>query len=212
VLDKGNLKMKPQETEVKIYVHNLQAIEERLQDLGANQIQERIHERNMRYDTDDGSLTDRGIVLRLREDSGVKLTYKTKGTLERGILTREELEVEISDFDTMEAILQKFGFERNMFYEKYRTVYAFNNTYVMLDELPFGNFVEVEGNTEAEIISVLVQLGLQDTERRGDSYTKLFEHVKHHLELNFRDLTFENFAKVDVPESAFIAPGSIVIQ
>jgi adenylate cyclase class 2 len=211
-MDKGNIKMKPQETEVKIYVDNLAAVEKQLLKLGANRVQERLYERNMRYDTEDGSLTDRGIVLRLREDAGVKLTYKTKGALERGIITREELEVEVSDFDTMEAILQKFGFERSMFYEKYRTVYAFNNTYVMLDELPFGTFVEVEGNTEDAIISALVQLGLQDSERRVDSYMKLFDHVKHHLELNFRDLTFENFEAVDVPESAFIAPGSIVIQ
>ena len=204
--------MKPQETEVKIFVENLEHIEKQLRKLGANRVQERIHERNMRYDTEDGSLTEKGVVLRLREDNGVKLTYKSKGTLERGIVTREELEVEVSDFDTMEAILQKFGFDRSMFYEKYRTVYALNNAYVMLDELPFGTFVEVEGTDEDTVISVLMQLGLQDAERRVDSYTKLFDHVKHHLELNFRDLTFDNFADIDVPETAFIAPGSIVIS
>lgn len=204
--------MKPQETEVKIFVENLEHIEKQLRKLGANRVQERIHERNMRYDTEDGSLTEKGVVLRLREDNGVKLTYKSKGTLDRGVITREELEVEISDFDTMEAILQKFGYDRSMFYEKYRTIYALDNTYVMLDELPFGNFVEVEGTDEDAIISVLMQLGLQDVERRVDSYTKLFDHVKHHLELNFRDLTFDNFADIDVPETAFIAPGSIVIR
>ena len=204
--------MKPQETEVKIFVENLEHVEKQLLKLGANQVQQRIHERNMRYDTEDGSLTEKGVVLRLREDNGVKLTYKSKGTLERGIITREELEVEINDFETMEAILQKFGFDRSLFYEKYRTVYAFNNTYVMLDELPFGNFVEVEGTNEDAIISVLMQLGLQDVERRGDTYTKLFDHVKHHLELTFRDLTFENFADIEVPETAFVAPGSIVIR
>jgi adenylate cyclase, class 2 len=204
--------MKPQETEVKIFVENLERVEKQLLKLGANQVQQRIYERNMRYDTEDGALTEKGVVLRLREDSGVKLTYKSKGTLERGIITREELEVEVSDFDTMEAILQKFGFDRSMFYEKYRTIYAFNNTYVMLDELPFGTFVEVEGTNEDAIISVLMQLGLQDAERRVDSYTKLFDHVKHHLELTFRDLTFENFAAIEVPETALIAPGSIVIR
>ena len=204
--------MKPQETEVKIYVPDFDSIETRLQKLGAKRLQERIHERNMRYDTPDSSLTDKGIVLRLREDNGIKLTYKTKGTLERGILTREELEVEVSDFDTMEAILEKFGFVRSMFYEKYRTVYGFDDTKVMFDELPFGNFVEVEGDTQSDIERVLAKLHLQDVERRVDSYTKLFDHVKHHLELNFRDLTFENFADIHVPESAFVAPGSIVIR
>jgi adenylate cyclase class 2 len=204
--------MKPQETEVKIYVPNFEAVETHLRKFKAKQIQERIYERNMRYDTFDGSLSEKGIVLRLREDNGIKLTYKTKGTLERGILTREELEVEVSDFDTMEAILEKFGFTRSMLYEKYRTVYALDNTQVMLDELPFGNFIEVEGDTQDEIERVLEKLNLQDVERRVDSYTKLFDHVKHHLELTFRDLTFENFADIRVPEHAFVAPGSIVIR
>lgn len=204
--------MNPQETEVKIYIPNLTKVEERLLELGANRIQERIHERNMRYDTNDGTLTAKGVVLRLREDAGIKLTYKSKGTLERGIITREELEVEVSDFDTMEAILQKFGFEQHMFYEKYRTVYTHNNTHIMLDELPFGNFVEVEGDTEDEIEGVLIELGLQDEERQGDSYAKLFDHVKHHMGLTFHNLTFENFEDKDVPQSAFVAPGSIVIR
>jgi adenylate cyclase class 2 len=204
--------MNSQETEVKIHVANLDSIAKKLVKLGADCVQERTYERNMRYDTDDKSLTSQGIVLRLREDSGVTLTYKSKGKLERGILTREELEVDVSDFGTMEAILGKFGFMPNMMYEKYRTVYVLDNTAIMLDELPYGNFVEVEGEGNGAIEQTLEKLGLTDAERRIDSYVKIFDHVKHHLELEFNDLTFANFADTDVPESAYISPGSIVIR
>jgi adenylate cyclase, class 2 len=203
--------MNKQETEVKLYVQDLNKIRKRLEKLGAELVQEREIERNMRYDTPDGSLGQRGAVLRLRQDSHVRLTYKEKGSIDRGIMTREELEVEVSDFATMEAILGKFGFVQSMFYEKYRTTYALGRAEVMLDELPFGNFIEVEGDNDA-IEEILHELGLEQAERRPDSYTKLFDYVKHHLELNFRDLSFDNFQDIEVPESAFIAPGSIVIR
>lgn len=199
------------ETEVKIYTTSLAKIETVLQAKGAKLIQARVFEHNIRYDLDDKSLQKRGVVVRLRKDNTVKLTYKEPGTIERGIITREELEVEVNDFDTMQKILGKFGYNPSRTYEKYRTVYSCHNTHIMLDELPYGNFIEVEGKSD-NIELVLEQLGLQDAERRVDSYSKLFDHVKHHLELKFNDLSFENFADIDVPIDAFTAPGSIIIR
>ncbi len=198
------------ETEVKLYYPDLGQLEAQLRQY-ADLIHDRIYEQNTRYDLDDKSLTKRGTVIRLRQDESVKLTYKEPGSIERGIITREELEVEVSDFDTMQKILNKFGYTSAMTYEKYRTTYAWHGTHIMLDELPYGNFIEIEGNS-ADIETVLNELGLTDIQRREDSYSKLFDYVKHHLELTFRDLTFDNFADIDVPESAFIAPGSIIIR
>lgn len=199
------------ETEVKIYLDSIELMHSVLQEKGAELVRERTYERNMRYDVNDKSLTSRGIVIRLREDDSIKLTYKEPGIIERGIITREELEVEVSDFDTMQAILSKFGYEPTMLYEKYRAIYSYHNTHIMLDELPYGDFIEVEGEKD-DIEWVLEQLGLKDTERSEDSYSKLFDYVKHHMELNFRDLTFDNFGDIEIPENAFIAPGSIVIR
>lgn len=199
------------ETEVKIHVQDLDAIRQLLETLGAQQTTARVFERNVRYDSSDKSLTSRGLVLRLREDTTVSLTYKSAGSAERGVVTREELEVEVSDFAAMEAILGKLGYQPYMIYEKYRTTYAVEGAEIMLDELPYGDFIEVEG--EFDVIEALLErLGLQDAERREHSYTKLFDFVRHHLELTFHDLTFENFQDIDVPESAFIPPGSIVIE
>jgi adenylate cyclase, class 2 len=203
--------MNRQETEVKIYVRDLKKLRKKLESLGAELVQERVHEHNVRYDMPDGSLNQRGAVLRLRQDKQVRLTYKEKGSIDKGIMTREELEVEVSDFAVMEAILQKFGFVQSMFYEKYRTTYTLGRAEIMLDELPFGNFVEVEGESDA-IEEILHELSLENAERRPDSYSKLFDYVKHHMELNFRDLSFDNFQDIEVPESAFVPPGSIVIR
>ena len=90
--------MKNYETEVKIYLDSVEAIHDRLQENGAQLVRERTYERNVRYDVSDNTLTSRGVVIRLREDDSVKLTYKEPGTIERGIITREELEVEVSEF------------------------------------------------------------------------------------------------------------------
>lgn len=199
------------ETEVKILVSHFDEIVERLGGLGAECLSERVYERNIRYDSEERTLSARGAVLRLREDETVRLTFKEPGSIERGIITREELEVEVADHAMMDAILAKFGYLPVMLYEKYRTTYHWGDSEITLDDLPYGLFIEVEG-TPSDIESILEKLGLQDAERRTVSYAKLFEHVKHHLGLDFRDLTFENFADIDVPESAFISPGSIVIR
>jgi adenylate cyclase class 2 len=199
------------ETEVKIHYPDLDELRQRLEQAGAEQVRERVHEWNMRYDKKSGSFADEGYVLRLRRDNVVRLTYKGLSRVEQGIMQREELEVEVSDYDTMHQILLKLGFSEHMIYEKYRTVYEINQTEVVLDEMPFGNFIEIEGDTE-NIEDVLVRLNLQDAKRHEHSYASLFDFVKHHLDLDFRDLTFENFEDIDVPEHAFVPPGSIVIE
>lgn len=201
---------KQQETEVKVLVHDLGAVRTRLEKLQAVLIHPRIFERNVRYDDASGTLAERGIVLRLREDQKIRLTYKSPGTIERGIMSREELEVQVSDFRTMEQIISRLGYSRAMLYEKYRTTYQIGQAEIMLDELPYGNFVEVEGDMEI-IEAVLRQISLDQVERRAASYTRLFDFVKHHLDLSFRDLTFANFEGIEVPETAFIPPGSIVV-
>jgi len=190
------------ETEVKLHVSDLKVVEKRLIELGAQLETARVFERNVRYDDADGTMTPNGVVLRLRQDHSVRLTYKEAGQVRDGIVSRLELEVEVSDFAIMEAILSKLGYVPYMIYEKYRTTYTLMDTEVVLDEMPFGNFIEVEGTADA-IERVLEHLGLGDNQRIPYSYARLFDFVRGHLKLTFNDLTFKNFAAVDVPAHAF---------
>ena len=131
------------ETEVKLWVDDLVGVEAKLVSLGAELHAPRVFERNSRYDHTDGSLTRRGIVLRLRHDNRARLTYKESGTLLDGIMSRFEAEVEISDFDTMALILERLGFVFTFAYEKYRTTYLFSGSDVKLEERPFYRVVEI---------------------------------------------------------------------
>jgi adenylate cyclase class 2 len=197
------------EVELKLLVDDLEAVAARLAAAGAELVVRRIYESNVRYNDSEGTLSARGIVLRLRQDQITRLTYKEPvAQLEEDMSRRFEAEVEIKNFHTMDVILRKLGFNPYVAYEKYRTTYTLDRTEIVLDELPFGNFVEVEGAPEA-IRAVIKRLGLEDMARYRETYLQLFDRVKDHLGLDFQDLTFENFREISVPESAFGPPVNI---
>jgi adenylate cyclase class 2 len=190
------------ETEVKLYVPFLEAVQVRLERLGAQLTAPRVFERNIRYDNVQRTLTPRGVVVRLRQDTRTRLTYKDNGKARDGIVTRTEIEVEVSDFDAMSAILMKLGYTPYMVYEKYRATYEIDDAEIVLDEMPYGSFVEIEGE-EQKVADIMKRLELDRAPRMDGSYADLFERVKRHLGLTFTDLTFDNFKGVRVPEEAF---------
>jgi len=63
-------------------------------------------------------------------------------------------------------------------YEKYRTSYKLDGVLVTLDEMPFGNFSELEGPDAESIRRVAEKLGVNWEARIADSYTALFAHLK----------------------------------
>jgi len=185
-----------QEVEVKLHTPDLDAVKESLEAAKAIPLTLRVFERNIRYDSADGSLTAAGIVLRLRQDRAVKLTYKADASVERGIVSRFEAEVELWDFETMDVILRRLGYEVALIYEKYRTTYTLEGAEIVLDELPYGNFTEIEGDA-ATIERVVERLGLGGARRMTGSYVDIFWDVKVRLGLDVRDCTFDAFAGVD---------------
>ena len=110
---------------------------------------------------------------------------------------REELEIEVNDFDTAAAILQRLGFEPVQVYEKYRETFQLGPVEVVLDELPFGNFMELEGE-EGEIVAAAARLGLDWEQRILANYLYLLSLVNTHYSLAITDLTFANFAGLDI--------------
>jgi adenylate cyclase class 2 len=192
------------ETEVKIRVSDLSVVEQTLKMHDAKMSAERVYERNVRYEDANETLSPAHRVLRLRQDTRARLTYKEPGSgINQGITSRTELEITVSDFETMDQILQKLGYHAAWIYEKYRTTYEMMDCEVVLDELPFGNFVEIEGET-ANIEKALVALHLSDVRRISQSYSDLFFRVKSAMKLKFQDLTFENFKGIVVPENYFL--------
>ena len=193
-----------QEIEAKFYVQDLKKIEARIRELDARLIQPRVLETNLRFDLPGGGLSSRGRVLRLRQDSEARLTYKEPGISEQGVINRMEIEFVVEDFEKAKLFLEALGYQKLLVYEKYRTTYQLEpsecfkpsegSVHIMLVELPYGNFVEIEGENIEAIHTVANKLNLDMNVSIPASYSALFERVKQTLELNFTDLTFDNFA------------------
>lgn len=195
------------EVEIKLYVTDLDSVARKIVSAGGEIGAPRVFEKNVRYENAEQTLSQRGIVVRLRQDSRARLTYKEPPheVTDDGLSHRYEVEVEVSDFDTMELILSKLGYTPHLIYEKYRTTYQLGDVEIVLDEMPYGNFVELEGTPDA-IFAALDTLGLSDAPRYKTNYVQLFQHIRHHLKLTFTDITFDNFKGVDVPKRALDAP------
>jgi adenylate cyclase class 2 len=187
-----------QETEAKFYVSNLEKIKTRLDELKARLNQPRVRETNLRFDLPDGSLRAQKRVLRLRHDTESKLTYKGAGQNTNGVIDREEIEFVVEDFEQARKFLEALGYQKSLSYEKYRTTYQVNDTSIMLDELPYGDFVEIEGEADDRIRELAGKLGLNWNAAINNSYTGLFESVRNALKLSFPDLSFENFEGLHV--------------
>ena len=186
------------EQEVKFYIDDIKDFEERLISSGAVFKLERCLEINLRFDTPDRRLSRSYQTLRLRQDKICRLTWKGAGDPAGEVSAREELEVEVSDLDTARAILEGLGFELMLVYEKYRSAYKMGDVEISLDEMPFGNFCEVEGPDINSIKNVSGILGLDWEKRSTLSYLALFNNLKENLRLTMRDLTFESFKEIEV--------------
>ena len=190
-----------QEIEAKFYITNVQRIREHLVQAGARLVQSRVLEENLRFDLPGAPLRAEGRVLRLRRDTAVRLTYKSGSVHEDGVLRREEIEFTVEDFGKAKQFLEALGYRKLFYYEKYRTMYELNETWIMLDELPYGNFVEIEGNASEVIRSLASLLGLNWEAAIAASYHALFDRVRLSRGLSMEDLSFTNFADIQVNAS-----------
>lgn len=193
------------EVELKLYCPNLSEVQQRLQSMGAQALQPRVLERNLRYEDSGNSLTARGVLLRLRQDNRARLTLKMPGAARPGsdaILQRFEAEIAVSDFDTAALIFEKLGYHVQLLYEKYRSTWALGGTEVALDELPCGNFVEIEGEA-AQIEHAVRALALEGAPRLPLSYAAIFEAIQGYLGLPLHELTFFAFGNIALPANFY---------
>lgn len=196
------------EVEVKFYVTDLDAARRRIRDAGAILASPRVYERNVRFDTPDGSLLQRQELLRLRQDTRARLTFKGPAAADTHseAKVREEIELEVADFDGMAAVLTRLGFAPVQTYEKYRETYHLGDVEVVVDELPFGHFVELEG-AEAGIKAAARRIGFDWERRVLTNYLALMELCRRTYDLPFTDLTFNNFRTRPVDMSALLPVG-----
>jgi adenylate cyclase, class 2 len=178
------------EIEVKFAVRDLAGLAGRLQRLGAVVAAERVHEINLRFDTPAGDLSRERRVLRLRQDAGAVMTYKGPQDAGTDVSARQEIEFQVSDFGAARRLLEALGYVVSVMYEKFRTTYSLDDLIIVLDEMPFGNFVEIEGPDSLSICAAAAKLGLDWEARSTASYLGLFNQLRLVRGLPAQNLAF----------------------
>jgi adenylate cyclase class 2 len=112
-------------------------------------------------------------ILRLRrtQDRAI-LTFKKRFSSVSPIKHQLEEETEVADADAMERILVRLGFTPSLVYEKRRQTWKHGDTEIAIDELPFGWFMEIEGE-ESDIEKVESELAIDGLESEEATYPQL---------------------------------------
>lgn len=187
------MKEKYQEIEVKIPLSDLSASLKKAESMNLECIQPASHEINYRYDTPERTLSATGQVLRLRKTGDIAtITYKRKQEgNSSGIAVREEIETNVTDFDAARLLLERLGFSVFFIYEKERSIYQLDDTVLMFDHTPIGDFLEIEGPDETAIQKSALIMELPWSERTAESYSSLFKKWLKHTDRQQRDMIFQ---------------------
>lgn len=184
------------EIEIKFALPHLADIRARILALGARLLSPRALEVNLRFDDPAGKLSGAGRVLRLRRDRASRLTYKAPGTMPE---ERVEIELEIDNDESGRRFLEALGYRVVAEYEKYREVFGLDDDHIMLDELPFGHFVEIESRSIDGLRRRSDTLGLNWPRRITASYVALFEILRSRAGRDIPAATFEHWKGLPPP-------------
>jgi adenylate cyclase class 2 len=112
-------------------------------------------------------------VLRLRRvGKRAILTYKERFPTRSDIKHQREDETAVADAEAMELILEALGFTAALVYEKRRETWTLGKTEIVIDELPFGLFMEIEGR-EQDIRDIESKLGIKRLRAESATYPQL---------------------------------------
>jgi adenylate cyclase, class 2 len=146
----------------------------KLENLGAVN-KGKYFENNILFDTTNNKLEEKDQLLRLREYKGKYIiTFKNKHKGDRTkFKIREEIEIEVSDFAPTIEIFKRIGYNIKLIYQKYRRTMVLDNAEVTIDNLPFGDYIEIEGNKD-DINKLSDELKLSITDISNKSYVGLY--------------------------------------
>ena len=170
------------EVEIKSVVDDLEMRRSAATESGATLVFEgRLEDR--RYDTIDGSLTNRDEVLRTRtwrNGTSVRTTLDWKGprSIEQGYRVREEQSVAVDSLQTVETILERLGYRITKAIDRHILHFELYGAVVRFERYPrMDDLVEVEGEPAA-IERAVALLGMPRSGFTSDSlmtFTRRYE-------------------------------------
>jgi adenylate cyclase class 2 len=143
---------------------------ESLKESGAKYVREDFEENTLYRG---GILDDKQAVLRVRKigDKTI-LTFKERLGNDSGVKQQTEYETVVEKADEIEKIIESLGFEKALVYEKRRQTWQFRAVEIVLDELPFGQYMEIEGSMMA-IAEAEMLLDIENFAVENETYPQL---------------------------------------
>jgi adenylate cyclase, class 2 len=169
------------EIEVKILEINKEEVEKKLLKLGAKKIFDDDLKALM-FDLTDLSIASTGRMLRIRKEGKDKavLTFK-KLKSDDGIKIAEETEVDVSNFEDTQKILEGLDFKVYFEYEKHRITYELDGVEFAVDTYTgehsfIPTFMEIEGESEEKVFRWVEKLGFKKEDCKGYGLSGLLKH------------------------------------
>lgn len=172
------------EIEIKICLEDKEGLQKKLLTLGWKAVNTVFHKTYLVTTPNEG-LFKKGIYPRVRiEGDKTRFTIKVKPVEQKGIddremkfFQREEHEIWVEDAEELVRMLAILGLTEVLVDEKYRQTWESEelaNLSVVIDTLPFGCYMEIEGQKE-EIDQMIKKLGLENKERITIAYRRVYQ-------------------------------------
>jgi adenylate cyclase class 2 len=183
------------EVEVKIRNIDKDEIIKKIVDLGAVRIfTGKIVD--FRFDTPERDLSRQGKALRIRQKGRyIFLNLKGKKKSKESIVDRDEIGVKISNFKTMQRILNELGFIKIFELFKYRTEYRLGDVNFDIDEYyGLDPILEIESDSYEKVEEYIEKLGIEEEDigrvyiREILAAKKKHDGQKRRLHLKEKDL------------------------
>lgn len=162
------------EVEARILDINVSELIERLEKVGAKF----VNNYNQKRYIYDFKPVQKGKWIRLRTD-GEKTTLTIKEIKNDSIQGTEELEIEVSDIESTNLILEGLGYKARNYQENKRTRYIYNDIEIDIDTWPkIPTYVEFEGVDEKELFNFVNMLGFTKDDLITYGVSKIYKHYE----------------------------------
>lgn len=188
-----------EEIEVKFLNVNPDSIKEKLKEIGAKKIFERMYKRKV-FDYPDFRLDKAGAWLRLRdEEEKITLTFKQRLGMEKGEngndISMEETGIQVNDFDATADMLFKLGFIEKHYVENKRIRYMLGDIEFDIDFYPqLEPFIEIETSSWEKIDEAIKLLNLNPADKKICSTTQIYAS-KGIIVDDYKEITFKKMVK-----------------
>lgn len=187
------------EIEAKFLGIDFDQLRQRLTELGAECVQPMRLMRRVIIQPD--WLRGSHSFIRVR-DEGDKVTLTYKKFLDESISGAQEQEVTVSNFEDTVAILRAGGLDYRSYQESRRETWHLGEVEIVLDEWPWlGEYIEIEGPSEASVKTVAKQVGADWKKAIYGSADKLYHlaypQAKNRGVIDIKEVRFD----LPVPEA-----------